>query len=148
MSTAPLVVHLTPTQAAALVRVGEVVDLAAIFPDGRHRSAARNGFDRVDDRLRGVEPDPLELDLDRLGRVLADVRRPDFAAVLGARLRDLLAVAVLWTAVEALLPSADAAALLEVDAIDGIDWRAEAIDLLDARGVAVVLPGERAPAAE
>jgi len=144
MSNPLLTLSLTPTQAAALARVGEQSAelLAEWFPDGRHRSAAVRAFDRIADAIEGLVPDAFDLDLERFADVHARLKSAEMAELLRVRVRDLLAAAVLWVAVESIPGIGDAEGLLGVPAIDDIEWRAEVLELLQARGIAVVLPGE------
>jgi len=144
MSLIPVEIAFTRAQAAALVRVGDELapQIAELFPDGRHRSAVVRAFDRIADAIEGVQPIEFDLDLERFMAIYAALKSADMAELLRARVRDLLAVAILWSAVESISGLDGTDGLLGVPAIDHPAWRAEVLDLLIDRGVAVELPGE------
>ncbi len=135
----------TRAQLRALADVGRWVgpDLPRVFVDHRRRRSAERAFDAIDDQLRGLRRDPIDLDLETFADLHAELRSVELAGLLRARVRDLLAVLTLWRALEQLGPAADAERLLVVPAIDELGWRADVLDLLIDRGVQVTLPGER-----
>lgn len=144
----PVHIALTYAQAHALARVGEALEsqISELFPDGRHRSAVVRAFRRITEAIEGVEPPAFDLDMERFIAVFGGLQSAEMAELLRARVRDLLAVAVLWAAVESISGVAGADELLGVPAIDHPGWRAEVLDLLTDRGVVVRLPGEGAEA--
>ncbi len=145
MTHAPTTIRFTRAQARALVTIGRALEpeIRGAFDDHRCRRAAQRAFDAIDDALRGVRRDPLDLDLDRFADVHGALRDAEMATPLRARVRDLLATLVLWQAIEQLPAQTDRRGLLVAESIDDLAWRAEALDLLRDNGVDVVLPGER-----
>lgn len=144
MTHPTVTVTFTPAQAAALARIGDActVRLAEWFPDFRRRGAAIRAFDRVADAIDGTSLASFDVDLDRFADLHAQLKSAEMAELLTVRVRDLLAATVLWVAVESIPGIGDAIGLLGVPCIDDIEWRAEVLDLLEARGITVVLPGE------
>lgn len=140
----PIQITFTYAQAHALARVGEALaaPIADLFPDGRHRSAVTRAFDRITATIEGVEPAEFDLDMERFIAIFGGLRSTEMAELLRARVRDLLAVAILWSAVESIPGVAGADGLLGVPAVDHPAWRAEVLDLLIDRGVGIRLPGE------
>ena len=153
----PGLIHLdlTPAQARSLLLLATAAEdrLPRLLPDGRKRSAALHALDLLKDAVAGHEPRAMDLDLQTLSEALGDLRAADAVDLFEARVRDLLAVVLLWRGLERAESDArrrdDAVvvdrcrALLALDEIDAVPWRAEVVDLFDDLGQAVVLPGER-----
>lgn len=144
MPMAPLPITLTAAQFEALARLGDALapQLADLLPDERLRGAATRAFERL--AAADAEPNDADLELERFAGALRAVRSVEMAKLLRGRALDILAVAVLWSAVESLSGLARADALLGIPAVDDPEWRAEVLDLLIDRGVEVHLPGDRA----
>ncbi len=144
MPSEPTAFRFTRAQLRALADVGRWVgdDLPRVFVGHRRRRSAERAFDAVDDHLRGLRPDPIDLDLETFADLHAELRSVELARLLRARMRDLLAVLTLWRAVERLGPGPETDRLLVVPAIDELTWRADVLDLLIDRGVPVTPPGE------
>lgn len=144
MPSPPTTLRVTRAQLRALATVGRWIapDLHRVFDDQRSTRAAERAFETIDDHLRDIRRDPIDLDLEALADLHAELRSAEMAGLLRARIRDLLAVLILWRAIERLGPAADTAHLLDVPAIDELGWRAEVLDLLIDHGVQVTLPGE------
>ena len=140
-TTPPIRPNFTRAQLRALARVGRQLapEIRGCFDDERVYRAVVRAFDTVDDALDGVADDPLELDIESLADHFAEIRSNPFAVLMRSRIRDLLAVLILWRAAEKL----DAGDLLDAEeAMSNPVWRAEVLDLLLDRGVEVTLPGE------
>jgi len=154
----PGLIHLdlTAAQGRSLLLLATAAEdrLSRLLPDGRKRSAALHALDLLKDAVAGHQTRPMDLDLQTLAEALGDLRSSAAVDLFEARLRDLLAVVLLWRGVER--AEADARgrgeqraadhcrALLVIDEIDDVPWRGEVVDLLDDLGVGVLLPGERA----
>lgn len=127
--------------------------LMSLLPDGRRRAAAVHGLDLLKDAVAGHAPRAMDLDLQALGEALGDLRSAAALDLFETRIRDLLAVVLLWRGLEQAesdarrrgetAVAARCRALLDVDEIDAVPWRGEVVDALDDLGQAVVLPGER-----
>lgn len=144
MTRAPTTIRFTRAQLRALAAIGRRLgpEIPRIFPDHRSLRAARRAFDAIDDQLCGVGRDSIDLDLEHFADLFAELRNLDMADCLRSRVRDLLAVLILWRAAEGLGGDARAAELLAVELIDDLEWRADVLDLLTDRNVPITLPGE------
>lgn len=136
-------IELTEPQARALLDLARFAEPPSLM-NGRNRRALARAVDRLRTAVAQSGPDhPLVRDLDRLADVLMDARRRAFRELIHARVRDLLATALLWTAAEE-LPAPARAEVLIVDDLNAADWPARVIALLDAHGIPVDLPGDPA----
>lgn len=144
MPVTPTTIRFTRAQVRALALVGRRIapDLDGFFDDHRSTRAARRAFDALDDALREMQKDPIDLDLESFADLHAELRSAEMAALLLARVRDLLAVLIPWRAVEDLGAGADVGGLLRAEAIYDLGWRADVLDALLDHGAPVVLPGE------
>ncbi len=154
---APLApVHLTMTaaQAAGLVALAtEGAERVESLATGRSdRAAATRGLHRLRAAVQGLRPGDADRDLERLGEVLADVVSPEAVGLLTARIRDVLDVALLWSALERAhrlairddLPHVgQTGRLLHAELLTTLVWRLDAVGLLTSIGMAPDLGGER-----
>lgn len=154
---APLApVHLTlpAAQAAGLVALAtagaEQVASRAMSPSGR--AAATRGLHRLRAAVQGLRPNDADRDLEGLGEVLADVGSAEAVGLLTARVRDVLDVALLWSALERAhrlairddLPHVgQTGRLLHTELLTTLVWRLDAVALLTSIGMAPDLSGER-----
>lgn len=141
----PLTISLTRAQAIALAHVADRLgpQIHDLWPDDRSRAPAVGAIFAIQTAVEdGTTPDPFETDIEHFVSTIGDIRSAEFATVIRSRMTDLMAVAALWRAVEDLSPDAEADGLLDVEAVDTLDWRAEVLDLLIDRGVEIILPGE------
>lgn len=145
-------VDLTHAQARGLVRIADAVrpHLPLTVGDAAARDAVVRGVEAL--RRAIAAPCASTTPWASLDAVLAQMSDEHAADVLERRVRDVLAVATLWEALERAADAAWAAgdaagvgrcaALLRVEAIDAVEWRGEAVELLEATGVAFTLPDE------
>lgn len=139
----PTGITLTRAQAAALADVGERLgpQIHDLYDDERCRAPIIRALCAVRGAVEGDGGglDPFEVDLEFFGSIFGDIRSAELAEVVRSRIRALIAVMVLWRAVDDLSGAGESADLLEVSAIDRPGWRAEVLAYLRARGVEVHL---------
>lgn len=128
-------VELYPTQLAALAR-------APLLRTGHQRKSLRRARTRLEAARAGVELHGIEGPLERLCALVGSARSAAFRELADARIRELLAFALVWRAVEE-LPDGDVkAALMMSGACDEPGWMAAALDITAAVSLRVVLPGD------
>lgn len=136
-------IELTEPQARALLDLGRFAEPPSLMT-GHSRRALARAVERLRAVVEGEDADhPLVRDLGRLAEGLMDVRQSAFRELIHQRVRDLLAVTLLWTAAQELPPPVRREVLV-VEALSAPDWAARVIELLDAHRIPVELPGDAA----
>jgi len=132
-------IHLTDAQARALLEHGRHGTHPSTL-GGKARLALGRAVTKIENAVEDIEYGEFKADLRQLTEVLLDARRRPFVDTVHRRLRDLLVLAKLWTAAEA-LPVAPPG-LLQVERLDDPLWPSEVLGLLDKSGVEIELPGD------
>jgi len=133
-------VRVTKPQARAMLALLRLLELPSTL-DRHEKKALTHLHDRLQLAIDERSIHPLTEDLDRLEDVLLSARSRAFHDFIHGRLRDLLSVALLWTAAEE-LPAAVARPLLDVERLGDPGWPADVLEQCAAHGLRVSFPGD------